>query len=92
MKRILPRKLKRFQNLISSVENNSVTDFLIEGHALIDIIEDDFLEFIAFLKEYQALYEFSDSELDSIRISLIRYIAIAIQEGLTYNEINDFIW
>lgn len=91
LKRFLPLKLERFQNLISSVENNSLTDFLNSRHSILELLEDDYLEFINFLKEYQEQYEFSDSEKDSIRISIIRYISIAIREGLDFN-INEDIW
>jgi len=62
MKRLLPRKLERFQNLISSVDNSTLTDYLREEQSLIDIIEDDYLEFISFLKEYQKHHEFTESE------------------------------
>ncbi len=92
MKRILPMRLERFQNLISIVENNSITDFLVGKYSLLDTIEDDFIEFISFLKEYQEQYEFTENEKDSIRISLIRYVSVAIQEGIDYNSIYDFIW
>lgn len=91
MKRILPLKLERFLNLISSVENNSLTDFLNSRHSVIDLLEDDYLKFIHFLKEYQEQFEFSDAEIASIRISIIRYITIAIKESLYYN-IDENIW
>ncbi len=92
MKRILPTKLERFQNLISALENNSITDFLIDRHSVLDVIEDDYGEFISFLIEYQEQYEFSEIEKDSIRLSLIRYIAIAIREGIHYDRLNEIIW
>jgi len=92
MKILLSIKLERFKNLVSSVENNSITDFLIERHSVIDVIEDEYIDFISFLKEYQEHYEFSKSEKDSIRISIIRYVAIAIREGIQFDGINESIW